>query len=80
MAFKCVLKANFMEVLARDVGSNAHCTVEQNISDSDVLDIPPPPRMESFKETVQMLEDVYTDFSRELRLSRFRSYHQFAFK
>ena len=40
------------------MGSDSHCTVEQNISDSDVLDIPPPPRIKSFKETVQALEDV----------------------
>ena len=46
-------EANFMEGLAQDVGSDAHCTVEQNNSDSDDLDIPPPPpRIKSFKEAV----------------------------
>ena len=54
-------EANFMEGLAQDVGSNAHCTVEQNNSDSDDPDIPPPsPRIKSFKEAVQALEDVQT--------------------
>ena len=49
ITFKCVdtdsdqWEANFMEGLAQDVGSDAHCTVEQNNSDSDDLDIPPPP-------------------------------------
>ena len=51
-------EANFMEGLAQDVGSDAHCTVEQNDSDNEDLDIPPP--SPSFKEAVQALEDVQT--------------------
>ena len=43
-------EANFMEGLAQDVGSDAHCTVEQNDSDNEDLDIPPPsPKIKSFK-------------------------------
>ena len=54
-------EAHFMEGLAQDVRSDAHCTVKQNNSDSDNLDIPPPPpRIKSFKEAVQALENVET--------------------
>ena len=55
------LEANFMEGLAQDAESDAHCTVEQNNSDSEDLDIPPPPpRIKSLKEAVQVLEDIQT--------------------
>ena len=51
-------EANFMESLAQYVGSDSHCTVEQNNSDNDGLDIPhPSPRMKNFKEAVQALEE-----------------------
>ena len=54
-------EAHFMESLAQDVGSDSHCTVEQNNSDNDDLDIPPPsPKIKNFKEAVQALEDVQT--------------------
>ena len=54
-------ETNLMESLAQDVGTDLHCTVEQNNSDNDGLDIPPPsPRMKNFKEAVQALADVQT--------------------
>ena len=50
-------ETNFMEHLAQDVRSDAHCTVEWNNSDSDDLNIP---RIKNFKEAVLALEVVQT--------------------
>ena len=47
-----------MEDLEQDVGSDAHCTVEENNSNSDDLVIST--SFSNFKEAAQVLEDVQT--------------------